>query len=176
MEIKETRNNIKKCNAWLPPGYGEKCGKEVDSTCKEQCFEHCYGKGYPETHYLRCKNPNHPPYQESEFLKKYKQIQEKIKESLWQYPYASEDTSNMSKQKLKNAIRKDIQLIKEILPLEDCLVPDEDDTEMWDPSSCDELEEEMDKIGKILNHENGLRAKLDLWENYREIEEGGNYE
>jgi hypothetical protein len=61
-------------------------------------------------------------------------------------------------------------LLKEILPLEDCLIPNEDNLEMWDPSSCDELTEEMDKITQILNHENGLKAKLDCWENYREIE------
>ena len=81
------------------------------------------------------------------------------------------DVSNLTKPKLKNAIRKDIILLKEILPLEDCLVPDEDNLEMWDPSSCDELTEEMDKINQILNHKNGLKAKLELWENYREIEE-----
>jgi ABC-type transport system involved in cytochrome c biogenesis ATPase subunit len=55
--------------------------------------------------------------------------------------------------------------------LEDCLIPDEDDPETWDPSGCDELAEEMAKITQILNHENGLKAKLDCWENYREIEE-----
>ena len=162
---------LKKCNAWLPPDYSEKCGKEVDPLCQTQCFEHCYNKQYPETHYLRCKNPQHPPYQESDFLKQFKQSQEKIKQLLWQYPYATNDISTLSKQKLKNAIRKDIQLLKQILPLEDCLVPDEDDLEMWEPSACDDLIEEMDKISQILNHENGLRAKLDLWENYRETGE-----
>jgi|SRR6185312_775035 len=121
--------NKKICRAYLPPGFGEICGKEVDPICKEQCFEHCYKKNYLATHYLRCQNPQHPPYQESEFLKKFKQNQEKIKALLWQYPYATTDISTLSKPQLKNAIRKDIQLLKERLPLEDCLIPDEDDIE-----------------------------------------------
>ena len=162
---------IKTCQAYLPPSFSEKCDQEVDQICQEFCVQHCYNKDYPETHYLRCKNPNHPPYQESEFLKQFKQSQAKIKQLLWQYPYSTVDISHLSKQKLKNSIRKDIILLKEILPLEDCLVPDEDNLKMWDPSSCDELTEEMDKINQILNHQNGLKTKLELWENYQEIEE-----
>ena len=123
-------NKIKTCRAYLPPSFSERCGKEVDQICKEQCLQHCYNKDYPEAHYLRCKNPQHPPYQESEFLKKFKQSQAKIQQLLWQYPYANVDISNLTKQKLKNAIRQDIQLLQEILPLEDCLVPDEDNLEM----------------------------------------------
>ncbi|CAH1760108.1 8233_t:CDS:2 [Entrophospora sp. SA101] len=106
-------NKIKTCRAYLPPSFSEICGKEVDPICQNQCFKHCYNKDYPETHYLRCKNPHHPPYQESEFLKQFKQ----------------------------------------------------------NPSSCDELTEEMEKINQILNHQNGLKAKLDLWENYQAIAE-----
>jgi len=123
-------NKIKTCRAYLPPSFSEICGKEVDPICQNQCFKHCYNKDYPNNHYLRCKNPNHPPYQESKFLQQFKQSQEKIKQLLWQYPYATEDISHLSKQKLKNAIRKDIILLKEILPLEDCLIPNEDDPEM----------------------------------------------
>ncbi len=115
METQETRNNIKKCNAWLPPGYGEKCGKEVDSICKEQCFEHCYGKGYPETHYLRCKNPSHSPYEKSEWQKQWEATQERTKKEReakkWKYPY-DKDISNLSKSKLRNAIKRDIKLLK----------------------------------------------------------------
>ena len=162
---------IKTCRAYLPPSFSERCGQAVDPLCQNQCFEHCYNQDYPDNHYLRCKNPKHPPYQESEFLKKFKQSQAKIKQLLWQYPYATEDISHLSKQKLKNAIRKDIILLKEILPLEDCLVPNEDDPEMWDPNYCDDLEEALAKINQILNHKNGLKAKLELWENYQEIEE-----
>jgi hypothetical protein len=165
-------NQSKKCNAWLPPGFGIRCEKATDPLCQARCFQCCQrGNGsLPETNYLRCKNPQHPPYQESELSKKWKQTQEKIKQSLWQYPYATVDIDKLSKPKLKHAICQDIQLLQEILPLENCLIPDEDDTEMWDSSSCEELEEAMDKISQILNHENGLKAKLDLWENYRETE------
>ena len=162
---------IKTCRAYLPPSFSEKCGQAVDPICQNQCFEHCYNKDYPDNHYLRCKNPKHPPYQESKFIKQFKQSQEQIKQLLWQYPYADVDISHLSKIKLKNSIRQDIILLKEILPLEDCLIPDEDNLEMWDPSSCDELTEEMDKINQILNHKNGLKAKLELWENYQAIEE-----
>jgi len=128
---RQTMNKpIKTCRAYLPPSFSEKCGQAVDPLCQEQCFKHCYNQDYPDNHYLRCKNPKHPPYQESEFLKKFKQSQEQIQQLLWQYPYATEDISHLSKQKLKNAIRKDIIILKEILPLEDCLVPNEDDPEM----------------------------------------------
>ncbi|CAH1770167.1 11743_t:CDS:2, partial [Entrophospora sp. SA101] len=116
--------------AYLPPSFSEKCGKAVDPLCQNQCFKHCYNKDYPDNHYLRCKNPQHPPYQESKFLKQFKQSQAKIQQLLWQYPYATADVSHLTKPKLKNAIRRDIQLLQEILPLEDCLIPNEDDPEM----------------------------------------------
>ena len=66
---------IKTCRAYLPPSFSEICGKEVDQICKEQCFKHCYNQDYPDNHYLRCKNPKHPPYQESKFIKQFKQSQ-----------------------------------------------------------------------------------------------------
>ena len=93
---------MKTCQAYLPPSFSEKCLKEVDLLCQNQCFDHCYYKNYPNTHYLRCKNPQHPPYQESNFLQKYKQTQEKIKESLWQYPYATVDISSKPKLKISS--------------------------------------------------------------------------
>src|SRR5436305_743113 len=79
-------------------------------------------KGCAETYAIK--------YFLSKFLQQFKQTQAKIKQLLWQYPYATVDVSNLTKPKLKNAIRQDIILLKEILPLEDCLVPNEDDPEM----------------------------------------------
>jgi len=169
-------NKPKQCAAWLPPGFGVRCPKEIDPTCRVRCFKCCQrGNGsLPETNYLRCKNPQHPPYQETESAKQVRQFLNRIDEDKkareWKYPYAIEDISNMNKRQLKESIRKDIQLLKEILPLEDCLLPDEDDTEMWDPSNTDDLEAEIDKIKLIINHANGLQAKLSQWEDYRDTE------
>lgn len=169
-------DKLKTCSAWLPPGFGIKCDKPVDPICRDRCFQCCQrGNGsLPENNYLRCSNSKHPPYVETKSDKQVRQFLERTdrakKENEWKYPYANEEIPE-TKVKLRNAIKRDIKLLKSLLPLEECLLPDEDDTEMWDSSNLADLEEEIDKVKLIINHPNGLQAKLSLWEDFREEEE-----
>lgn len=162
------------CNAWLPPDHSEKCLKQVDPLCQNQCFEHCYGKLYPETSPLRCENPQHPPYQKPAWQKHWESTQEKAKKELqtkqWKYPYASEEIP-ASKTKLRNAIKKDLKLLKSFLPIDESWLPDEYNDELWDNDDCNELAEELEKIKLVINHPKGLQTKLSLWEDLRDDEE-----
>ncbi|RHZ36589.1 hypothetical protein [endosymbiont GvMRE of Glomus versiforme] len=170
------QNQIKKCNAWLPPGFGKKCEKEANTICKDRCFECCQRRNgsLPETNYLRCKNPQHPPYQENEWDKKFRAMQERAEREKeaqqWKYPY-DEDFSEFSKAKLRNAIKRDIELLKSFLPLDESWLPNEEDDELWGSSNTDDLEAEIDKVKLVITHPNGLQAKLSLWEDYREEKE-----
>lgn len=158
----------------MPPNFGTKCEKETDPLCLNKCFSCCshHNGNLPETNYLRCKNPQHPPYQESEFSQQTRIWREKLEKQQaaqqWKYPY--DQPLPETKAKLKKAIQRDLSLLKNILPLEANLLLDEDDSEMWDQSDLEDLEKKLAQIKLILQHPQGLLAKLSIWEDYREME------
>ncbi|KLL03626.1 MAG: hypothetical protein MRERV_36c007 [Mycoplasmataceae bacterium RV_VA103A] len=80
----------------------------------------------------------------------------------WEYTN-NKSVKEMTTRQLKKAIQKDIEELKEILPLEEGLLPDENDEETWDSDACGDLLKEMNKITIIITSQNGLNDKLEEW-------------
>ena len=77
----------------------------------------------------------------------------------------------MTKQQLKKAIETDIKELKEILPIDEGLLPNEDDTETWDADACGDLMTKIDQVKIVITSENGLNDKLEEWSYRQEAEE-----
>ncbi|KLL05445.1 MAG: hypothetical protein MRERV_1c140 [Mycoplasmataceae bacterium RV_VA103A] len=91
----------------------------------------------------------------------------------WEYTN-NKSVKDMTTKQLKKAIQKDLEELKEILPLEPSLLPDEDDSETWDPDACGGLLEEIDKIKTVIESQNGLNDKLEEWSYRQDKEEENN--
>ena len=80
----------------------------------------------------------------------------------------------MTKSQIKKAIQTDIKELKEILPIDEGLLPNEDDTETWDADACGDLLTKMSQVKTIITTENGLNDKLEEW-SYRQEEENKDF-
>ena len=77
----------------------------------------------------------------------------------------------MTTPQLKKAIQTDLQELKEILPIEEGLLPNEDDTETWDSDACGDLLSKVGQVKTIIESENGLNNKLEEWSYRQETKE-----
>ena len=95
----------------------------------------------------------------------------KWKKNQWTYTNNLINPKNMTTQQLKKAITIDIQELKEILPIDEGLLPNEDDTETWDSDACGDLLTKIEQVKTVIESENGLNDKLEEW-NYRQEDKG----
>ena len=77
----------------------------------------------------------------------------------------------MTTPQLKKTIQTDLQELKEILPIEEGLLPNDDDTETWDADACGDLLSKVGQVKTIIESENGLNDKLEEW-SYRQEAKG----
>ena len=95
----------------------------------------------------------------------------KWKKTQWTYTNNQINPKNMTTPQLKKAIQTDLQELKEILPIEEGLLPNDDDTETWDADACGDLLSKMAQVKTIIESENGLNDKLEEW-SYRQETKG----
>ena len=77
----------------------------------------------------------------------------------------------MTTQQLKKSITTDLKELKEILPIEEGLLPNEDDTETWDSDACGDLMTKIEQVKTVIESENGLNDKLEEWSYRQEAKE-----
>ena len=95
----------------------------------------------------------------------------KWKKTQWDYTNNLINPKNMTNQQLKKTIQTDIQELKEILPIDEGLLPNEDDTETWDSDACGDLLTKVEQVKTIIESENGLNDKLEEWSYRQEVKE-----
>ena len=90
------------------------------------------------------------------------------------WSYSPPDISQLSKKKLKKEIENDWQLINELkqeIENDFAALEVEDQEECWDSSLVDDLLTDLEKTRLVIESENGLKAKLELWEAWQEAAE-----
>ena len=90
------------------------------------------------------------------------------------WSYSPPDISQLSKKKLKKEIENDWQLINELkqeIENDFTALKVEDQEECWDSSLVDDLLTDLEKTRLVIESENGLKAKLELWETWQEAAE-----
>ena len=162
MNQKIKKKNVGKCHYWL-------CSQPAEQLCYEIrfgemisgenwanyfCREHCRRKN------SGCQN-NHPQ-------------PKPLVSSTPNWSYSPPDISQLSKKKLKKEIEKDWRLINELkqeIENDFAALEVEDQEECWDSSLVDDLLTDLEKTRLVIESENGLKAKLELWESWQEATE-----
>ena len=152
------QKKIKKCQEWFCSSAAEPLCRQVrmgEISTEEDCFyyycqEHCRQKN------KGC--PNHP------------QPKPVI---IPQWNYSPAEITLMSKTKLKNALRKDFQLIQELrneIESDLAALDVAEESEWWDPDLTGDLLTTLVKIQTVITVPNGLNDKLEQWNNFGEEE------
>jgi hypothetical protein len=92
------------------------------------------------------------------------------KKVTWQYTN-NPDLEAISKAKLKNAIRRDLDLLQELrreIEASFAMVDVAEDTSWWDADLAGDLLTGWEKVQRIITSENGLNDKLEHWSIWQE--------